>query len=271
MPDSDLQSRIQLSPQVPSERVERKEDDSGQSALPGLQRDALSQVSCRAGDASCAGAHAGVLNRATDSQPARGRQALMRLQRQYGNRFVQRVMDLARKGDGEADAAPEVEAGIRRAQGGGQALDGGVRAQMEPAMGADFSGVRVHTGPQAHDLNQAVSARAFTTGQDIFFRQGEYRPGTSSGRELLAHELTHVVQQTGGGEGPQAKLTVGAAGDQYEQEADRVAGQVMRQEAEGIQRQALQRQVEEDKDKAKMQAQLQRQAEEDKDKDKDKM
>jgi hypothetical protein len=258
MPERDTESNIQLSAQVLPDRVERKDEDSGAAAVPGVQRDALAQVSCRAGDASCAGAHASTLNRATDSQLARGRQALMRLQRQYGNRFVQRVMTLARKGEGEADAAPEVEEGIRRAQGGGQTLDNGVRAQMEPALGADFSGVRVHTGAQAHDLNQAVSARAFTTGQNIFFRQGEYSPGTSSGRELLAHELTHVVQQTGGGEGPQAKLTVGAAGDQYEQEADRVAGRVMRQEAQGIQRQA----EKDEKDEDKMRMKLQRQTEE---------
>jgi hypothetical protein len=94
---------------------------------------------------------------------------------------------------------------------------------MESAFGTDFGGVRVHTDSSADSLNQALSARAFTTGQDIFFRQGEYSPGSSSGKELLAHELTHVVQQTGG---IQAKLVVGAPGDTYEQEADQVASAV---------------------------------------------
>jgi hypothetical protein len=107
---------------------------------------------------------------------------------------------------------------------------------MEPAMGADFSGVRVHTGGQADALNHHLSARAFTTGQDIFFKQGEYSPGSSGGRELLAHELTHVVQQNG--DQVQTKLTVGAAGDQYEQEADQVATAVMRMEQQGVRRQA---------------------------------
>ncbi len=124
-----------------------------------------------------------------------------------------------------AEASPEVEASIQRARGGGQALDSGVRARMEPAFGADFSGVRVHTGGEADSLNRSLSARAFTTGQDIFFRQGEYSPGTTSGQELLAHELTHVVQQTGS---VQTKLTVGAPDDEYEREADQVAAQVMR-------------------------------------------
>jgi hypothetical protein len=68
---------------------------------------------------------------------------------------------------------------------------------MEGAFGADFSGVKVHTDSKSHELNQSIQARAFTTGQDIFFRQGEYNPGSRPGQELLAHELTHVVQQNG--------------------------------------------------------------------------
>jgi hypothetical protein len=69
---------------------------------------------------------------------------------------------------------------------------------MEQAFGADFSGVKVHTDGQSDQLNQSIQARAFTTGQDIFFRQGQYEPGSKGGQELLAHELTHVVQQNGG-------------------------------------------------------------------------
>ena len=57
--------------------------------------------------------------------------------------------------------------------------------------------MRVHTGPRADSLNHTLQAKAFTTGQDIFFRQGAYNPASSGGQELLAHELTHVVQQNG--------------------------------------------------------------------------
>lgn len=66
---------------------------------------------------------------------------------------------------------------------------------MEQAFCADFSGVKVHTDGQSDQLNQSIQARAFTTGQDVFFGQGEYNPGSRGGQELLAHELTHVVQQ----------------------------------------------------------------------------
>jgi hypothetical protein len=98
-------------------------------------------------------------------------------------------------GGGES-VTQDVEQGIQQARGGGQGLDESVREPMEGAFGADFSGVRVHTDANSDLLNRSISARAFTTGQDIFFKQGEYNPGSLGGQELLAHELTHVVQQT---------------------------------------------------------------------------
>nr|WP_263012694.1 DUF4157 domain-containing protein [Laspinema sp. D3d] len=70
-----------------------------------------------------------------------------------------------------------------------------LREPMEREFGADFGGVRVHTGAQADALSRSIQAKAFTTGQDVFFRQGAYEPCSSGGQELLAHELTHVVQQ----------------------------------------------------------------------------
>lgn len=93
----------------------------------------------------------------------------------------------------------DVESGIESARSGGRPLDDAVRAKMEPAFGADFGGVRVHTGSRSDGLNQSLQSRAFTTGSDIFFRGGEYQPANSGGQELLAHELTHVVQQGAAG------------------------------------------------------------------------
>ena len=96
-------------------------------------------------------------------------------------------------GAGPVDAG--VQQAIQSARGGGQPLPGSVRAPMEQALGTDFGGVRVHVGTQADALNQSLEARAFTTGSDIFFRRGGYDFDSHSGRELLAHELMHVVQQ----------------------------------------------------------------------------
>lgn len=96
------------------------------------------------------------------------------------------------------DVTPDVESQIEQARGGGQSMDDSIRQPLEQAFGTDFSGVRIHTDSQSDTLNRSVQARAFTTGSDIFFRSGEYQPGSSGGQELLAHELTHVVQQGGG-------------------------------------------------------------------------
>ena len=102
---------------------------------------------------------------------------------------------LQRQGQGGMAATPDLETSINQARGGGMPLAENLQRSMGKAMGADFSGVKVHTDSQSDQLNQSIQARAFTTGQDVFFRQGEYNPGSRGGQELLAHELTHVVQQ----------------------------------------------------------------------------
>ena len=89
------------------------------------------------------------------------------------------------------------ENNLNTQRGGGNPLPASLRADFEPKFGADFSGVRVHTNTASHQLNQSIQAKAFTTGQDVFFRQGAYDPGSRGGQELIAHELTHVVQQNG--------------------------------------------------------------------------
>jgi hypothetical protein len=115
---------------------------------------------------------------------------------------------------------PEVQSTINSTRGAGSALDPGVAARMTPSLG-DLSDVRVHTGATADTLNTAVAARAFATGSDLYFAQGEYRPNTTDGDRLIAHELAHVVQQRGAPtSGP---LTVSQPGDTLEREADDVA------------------------------------------------
>ena len=91
---------------------------------------------------------------------------------------------------------PDVETSINSIRGGGQPLPESTRAFFEPRFDYDFSQVRVHTDAKADALNRSLNARAFTAGQDLFFQQGDYNPSSSGGRKLLAHELTHVVQQT---------------------------------------------------------------------------
>lgn len=84
---------------------------------------------------------------------------------------------------------------LHSTKGRGQGLDSGVKAQMETSFGRDLSSVRIHNDQTSEQLNQAIGARAFTYGQDVYFGRGEYQPDTFKGQFLLAHELTHTLQQ----------------------------------------------------------------------------
>lgn len=125
---------------------------------------------------------------------------------------------LGREGGALGDGLSDQLEGQR---GGGSGLRSDIRSRMEGAFGVDFSGVRVHQDGNADALGGSISARAFTSGNDIFLRRNERDSDTS----LIAHELAHVVQQSAAPEeGVQsAGMTVGAADDPLELEADRAA------------------------------------------------
>ena len=88
--------------------------------------------------------------------------------------------------------------GLSSTKGSGKPMDSGTRDFMENRFGSDFGNVRIHTGSRATSLNNQIQAKAFTHGNDIYFNQGQYNPSSPSGKHLLAHELTHTIQQTGG-------------------------------------------------------------------------
>ena len=100
------------------------------------------------------------------------------------------------KGSPSPSASSELTSKIKSSKGGGKKMGSDTLKFMESSFGVDFSGVRIHDSSQAAGMSQQIQARAFTVGQDVFFNRGEYAPGTSEGKRLLAHELTHVVQQT---------------------------------------------------------------------------
>lgn len=96
---------------------------------------------------------------------------------------------------GRTEASPWIQSRINSSRGSGRPLDSTTRNFMEGRMQTDFSGVNVHAGDEAVQMNRELGARAFTVGSDIYFNKGEYRPETTEGKKLLAHELTHTVQQ----------------------------------------------------------------------------
>ena len=104
---------------------------------------------------------------------------------------------LQKKSDTAASntASASVESSLTLSKGGGSPLPDNTRTQMEGSFGTDFSAVRVHTDSSAVQMNKDLSAQAFTHGSDIYFNAGKYKPADTDGQRLLAHELTHTVQQ----------------------------------------------------------------------------
>jgi hypothetical protein len=133
------------------------------------------------------------INSPTQDKPVQKQESMEEDEELQMKSLVQRRGNL----DG-GEASTDLESSIQSARGSGQSLDSNLQSKMGRAMGADFSGVKVHTDSQSDQLNKSIQAKAFTTGQDVFFRQGAYDPSSKGGQELIAHELTHVVQQNAG-------------------------------------------------------------------------
>jgi len=180
------------------------------------------------------------------------------LQRSIGNQAVQRLIAQRQGPLGEEDdtslqlqadgmeedeevpaqltadeAAPaakaDIGAQIQASAGHGSPLDTQTQRQLEGGLGADLSGVRVHADAQADQLSRAVDAVAFTSGSDIYFRQGAYNPGSADGQHLLAHEATHVVQQSAGpvaGTPSAGGVSLSDPGDAFERAAETSAAQL---------------------------------------------
>ncbi|OFE15413.1 hypothetical protein BA895_06810 [Humibacillus sp. DSM 29435] len=128
------------------------------------------------------------------------------------------------------------------ANSSGSPLAEPVREDMESRLGADFSDVRVHTGDEAHQSARAVSAHAFTVGSNIVFQRGSYDTDSQAGKTMLAHELTHVIQQRSGpvdGTPMEGGIKVSDPSDRFEREASANAEHVMSRPASlGVQRAA---------------------------------
>jgi hypothetical protein len=122
---------------------------------------------------------------------------------------------------GGATLGSELDSVLRRSRGTGRPLAAADAASFDAGFERDLSAVRIHTGPEADHLCAQVEATAFTVGSDLYFGHGTYQPNSPQGRQLLAHELAHVVQ---GGSGPATGAhTVGCADDPAERHADQLA------------------------------------------------
>lgn len=155
-------------------------------------------------------------------------QTMLEVQRLAGNAGVNQL--LARdeeEGAGRTARSPVLDV---VGQGGGQALDGGLRREMEGRLGADFSDVRLHTDAKATGSAKAVQANAYTVGNDVVVRNDRWSPGSDQGKQTLAHELTHVVQQRAGpvaGTSTGDGISVSDPSDRFERAAEKNATRAM--------------------------------------------
>mgnify|MGYP001798186861 CR=1 FL=1 len=106
-------------------------------------------------------------------------------------------IQLKRKNNQRGKTMHHLEKMITESKGKGFAMPDELKSHMENKFGADFSNVRIHTDNQAIKMTQMLHAHAFTHGNDIYFNEGRFNPESDKGKELIAHELTHVVQQKG--------------------------------------------------------------------------
>jgi hypothetical protein len=153
--------------------------------------------------------------------------AALEMQRLAGNRATSLMLD-GQAGQPAGGDTVDVAEHIRRTTGG-KPIEEPVQRRLESGLGADLSGVHVHTDANADRLSRAVEAVAFTSGSDIFFRSGAYQPRSNDGMHLLAHEAAHVVQQAKGAvNGTRVgDLVISDPGDADERAADRLADQVV--------------------------------------------
>ncbi|MGB4869166.1 MAG: DUF4157 domain-containing protein [Candidatus Promineifilaceae bacterium] len=158
--------------------------------------------------------------------------AVTQMQQTLGNTAVQRVLAQRSGSGGGGEVDEETAVAINQQRGSGGGLDAGMAQKAGQTMGQDFSDVTIHTDAQADHLSRQLGAEAFTTGSDVFFREGAYDPASSDGQHLIAHELTHVAQQGASAPNVQGKLTVNDPNDRFEHQADSVADTVMNQPEE---------------------------------------
>src|SRR2546430_12419789 len=146
--------------------------------------------------------------------------AVMHLQKTAGNASVSAALE---------EQEPSLVKNVV-GSGGGSPLDRDTRGFMESRLGADFSDVRVHTDAKASESARSVQAHAYTVGSDVVFQSGQYTPESDSGKKMLAHELTHVVQQRSGpvaGTPAPGGIKISHPSDTFERAAESSADRAM--------------------------------------------
>jgi hypothetical protein len=167
-----------------------------------------------------------VASRATPARPSQD--PISQLQRTAGNQAVLRLIAQRELESTEPD--DEDLAGRIAGASGGQPLQADLQRSLETHLNADLSSVRVHTDSRADSMARDVNATAFTSGSNIFFRAGAYDPASRAGRETLAHEAVHTVQQAAGpvaGTATDQGVSISSPDDAFERAAAATAARIV--------------------------------------------
>jgi len=193
-----IQAKLQIS--TPGDRFEQEADrvadtvmrmsSSQESVATSISQPQISRIQRKC--AACE--KAGVVQRACKNCHSGPLEENEPLQREATEENSDEMLQGA---DGQLQASEGAQSQINNLKGGGQPLSPSLRSYFEPRFGQDFSGVRLHTDANGASAARSVNAKAFTLGSDVAFAAGQYSPETTGGKRLLAHELTHVVQQGG--------------------------------------------------------------------------
>jgi len=155
---------------------------------------------------------------AAEPEDSRAGQAgvMLTLQQTYGNRYVQRLAEGDSKATLDEDIIPKIES----QRGLGKPLEPRIRSQMEAFFCRDLGEIKIHVDSQSDKLSHQLGAKAFTTGQDIFFHEGAYQPRTRAGVEILGHELSHALENHG-----QPRISLWGGAD-HKEATERIAAEV---------------------------------------------
>lgn len=205
-------AKIQNDSQKVQEKNQESKINKPDSLIPELQTD-LSGSSVR-------------LSHAIQSPGQASPESIQGLQEKFGNNVVRRVLHPGQIAEPIVDRSRTLEKQIsdeiQRARGGGQPLNSEISSHASQKFGKNLDHVRLHTDEKSDQISRKIQAKAFTVGNDIFFRSGAYAPNSADGKRTIIHELTHVVQQSSSSPS-NGQLKLGAVNDQYEKEADKVS------------------------------------------------
>ncbi|MEP3792044.1 MAG: DUF4157 domain-containing protein [Gilvibacter sp.] len=198
MEEEEAQTKVQRQEEEAQTKVQRMEEEEAQTKVQRQEEEEAAQTKVQRQEEEEAAQPKVQLMEEEEAQTK-----VQRMEEEEAQTKVQRMEEeeaqtkVQPKASKQSTVKPTMEATLRSKKGSGAKMDSNTKSEMETGFGADFSGVNIHTDSKAQEMSQEIGAQAFTHGNDVYFNQGKYNPQSQEGKHLLAHELTHTIQQKG--------------------------------------------------------------------------